>query len=118
MKKIFLTLSFLFFCSLSFSQTYKFGAISSSSVTAKSEGKIIITDKNVSFESEGKTFNYDLVKNVNGIIYFTDGVMTHFLTITEQKGSKKGFEYNYMINYQMDKNMGGTNVIYWSKKTE
>ena len=44
--------------------------------------------------------------------------MTHFFTVTEQKGSKKGFDYNYMINYQMDKNMGGTSVIYWCKKIE
>ena len=118
MKKKFLTLLFMFFCSLSFCQNYKFGAISSSSVTAKSEGTINITDKNVSIESEGKIFNYDLVKNVNRIIYFTDGVMTHFFTVTEQKGSKKGFDYNYMINYQMDKNLGGTSVIYWCKKIE
>lgn len=118
MRKILFTLVFLSTYNWSYSQTYDFGALTSSTLTVKSEGKINITEKSVIIESEGKTFKYNLVKNANGVIYFTDGVMTNFFTIIEQKGKKKGFEYDYIINYQMDKKMGGTNVIYWSKKSK
>lgn len=44
--------------------------------------------------------------------------MTHYFTIVKEKGKKNGFEYDFMINYQMDKNMGATNIIYWSRKVE
>lgn len=116
MKKFIFIFCLFSIYNLSYSQTYDFGAMTSSTLTVKTEGKILITEKSVVIESEGKTYTYELVKNVNGIIYFTDGVMTHFFSIVEQNGKKKGFEYDNMINFQMDKNIGGTSVIYWSKK--
>lgn len=118
MKKIILTVLLFLVYNNSFSQTYTFGVISSSNVIVKSQGKILIDDISVTIDSEGKTFKYDIIKNINNIIYFTDGVMTHFFTIIKEKGKIKGFEYDHMINYQMDKNLGGVNVIYWSKKVE
>lgn len=116
MKKIALIIVLFLFSKNLFSQTYTFGALSSSGVTVKSIGKIIIDDKNVTISSEGKIFKYDFIKNANNIIYFTDGVMTHYFTLINENGKKKGFDYDCMINYQMDKNVGGTNVVYWCKK--
>ena len=116
MKKILFTLVLLSLNTLLYSQNYEFGAISTSNLTVKSEGKIKINEKTVIIEAEDKIYNYDFVKKTNGIIYFTDGIMTHFLTILKQKGKKKGFEYDFMINYNMDKNQGGLNIIYWSKE--
>ena len=118
MKKIILITLLTLVCNNSFSQKYIYGAISSSNVTVKSEGKIVIDDKYVTIDAEGKIFKYDIVKNINDIIYFTDGVMTHYFTTVREKGKKKGFEYDIIFNYQMDKNIGGTNVIYWSRKIE
>ena len=88
-------------------------------MTVKSEGEIILNDSIAIFILEGKKFNYKIIKSTNGNpIYLTDGVLNYSLIIDQQSGKKKGFEYDYMINYQADKNNGGINLIYWCKKKE
>ena len=99
-----------------FAQTYKFGAIMSSGMNVKMEGSIIIKDSSVKISNGTKTNEYKLVKDANGIIYFTDDVMTHYFTIIPQTGKKKGFEYDTMISWFLDKRMGGEPIIYWCKK--
>jgi hypothetical protein len=117
MNKIILILMFCGIAKVSHSQTYTFGAITTSNMTVKSEGEIILNDSIAIFISEGKKFNYKIIKSTNGNpIYLTDGVLNYSLIIDQQSGKKKGFEYDYMINYQADKNNGGINLIYWCKR--
>jgi hypothetical protein len=122
MNKIIFILVFCGIAKLSHSQnaqTYTFGAITASNMTVKSVGEIILTDSIAIFISEGKKFNYKIIKSTNeNPIYLTDGVVNYSLIIVQQSGKKKGFEYDYLINYQADKNNGGINLIYWCKKKE
>jgi hypothetical protein len=121
MKKIILGL-FLLIYSFGFSQTYKFGALGTTSFASKVLGTININEKKVSIESEydGKksSFEYDLIKKTNGLIYFTDGVMTHFFSFVNQKGTKKGFNYDTWIVFNADKRQSTEQIIYYCKLQE
>jgi hypothetical protein len=44
-----------------------------------------------------KSDEYAFVKKANRNVYFTDGVKTHTLTINEENGKKKGFEYSHYL---------------------
>lgn len=97
-------------------QTYVFGAIMTGGINVKYDGVIKITDSTVVFKDSKKTSNYKLIKNTNGIIYFTDEVMTHYFTEFSQSGTKKGFEYDTVLTWFFDKRMGGDSLVYWCKK--
>ena len=118
MKKLILGI-FLFFCLFSYSQDYKFGAGFANGIFFKVNGTLKITDKQVVFETyenDKKTvFEYEVIKKVNGILYFTDGVMKHFFTFINEKGSKKGFEYDTLIMFNYDKSQSNIPVTYYCK---
>lgn len=118
MKKI-LLVAFLIFGSFGFAQTFKFGALGTASFTSKVIGTISIDEKKVLIETEyeGKktNFEYDLVKKTNGLIYFTDGVMTNYFSFLEKKGTKKGFDYDTWVIFNSDKSQGIEQVIYYCK---
>jgi hypothetical protein len=119
MKKILLVL--LFFVSvLSYSQTYKIGAGFVNPTAFKVDGTITISEKKVIFEINNKgkvtTNEYELVKNVNNTIYFTDGVMTHYLNFLNENGKKKGFEYDIIVIYNFDKRQSDVQMMYYCKK--
>lgn len=103
-------------------QTYKYGALGTTSLATKGYGTININDKKIIIESEndGKktSFEYDLIKKTNGLIYFTDGVMTHFFSFVNQKGTKKGFDYDTWVVFNSDKNQGTEPIIYYCKLQE
>lgn len=88
----------------------------SSGMNVKVEGSIILKDSSVIISDGIKTNDYKLVKSANGIIYFTDDVMTHYFTIVPQTGKKKGFEHDTIISWFFDKRMGGEPIVYWCKK--
>ncbi len=120
MKKISI-LCFVMFCFLtSFSQKYNYGACFVNPNFIKLEGKIVITDSTVNISSiyKGveKVNSYSVVKKVNGIIYITDGVMTHSIAMNSESGKKKGFEYDTLIILTFDSRQGvGQNMMYYSK---
>ncbi len=119
MKKIILGV-FVFLSFVSHTQDYKFGAGFANGIFFKMEGGFKITDKEVVFEvdNNGKTTTtkYQVVKNVNGLLYITDGVMTHFLTFTDMEGKKKGFEYDCIVVFNFDKSQSISPVNYYCKK--
>ncbi len=121
MKKILLGL-FLIISSVGFTQTYKYGAGSANGINFKIVGSIVINDKQVLIETINKDkknlLEYDIVKKTNGIIYFTDGVMTHYFTFVNENGSKKGFDYDTWIIFNFDKSQAATPLIYFCKIQE
>jgi len=121
MKKIILTL-FLTFTLLSYSQDYKFGAGFANGTFFKINGSLSITETKVIFETyekEKKTvFEYDVIKKTNGMLYFTDGVMNHFFTFVDEKGTKKGFNYDTLVVFNYDKSQSNVPVMYYCKLQE
>ena len=120
MKKIFTAL--LFFTLISYSQEYKFGAGLANGTIFKTEGSLSITETKVIFETifkDKKTVTeYDVIKKTNGMLYFTDGVMKHYFTFIEEKGTKKGFDYDTMVSFNFDKSQSALTVIYFCKLQE
>ena len=118
MKKIFLLilLSISFY---SFSQTYKYGAGFVNGIFIKSEGTLTINEKKVVFEQNDKDkktiYEYDVIKTINGMLYFTDGVMKHFFTFVNEKGTKKGFDYDTIIVFNFDKSQSPYPISYYCK---
>jgi hypothetical protein len=118
MKK--LILSWLLFYSLfTYSQDYKFGAGFANGIFFKVNGTLKITDKQVIFETvenDKKTvFEYEVIKKVNSLLYFTDGVMKHYFTFTNESGTKKGFDYDTVIVFNFDKSQSSIPVTYYCK---
>lgn len=112
MKKILFLLLMPF---VSFSQNYKIGAVGNYSYDVKIDGNIRITDNKVIFEYPNKpSIIYDFIKESNGTIYMTDGVMIDFVQIINKLGKKKGFEYNKIIilNFDVRKNIKDIVLFY------
>jgi hypothetical protein len=119
MKKLFLLL--LFICFSTVAQTYKFGACYMNSNFVKVEGKFIIGETKVSIETDEKNkklVEYDAFKGTNGIIYITDGSLTHTLSFVEEKGKKKGFEHEIVIVLTLDKRKDEAQIKYYCKLVE
>lgn len=112
----------LLFVTIGYSQSYKFGAGYANGITFKVVGSLMINDKKVIFETFNKDIKdvkeYDLIKNVNGIVYFTDGVMTHFFTFVKDTGKKKGFDYDTLVIFNFDKSQSNMPVTYYCKLQE
>lgn len=117
-SKFLISLIFTILWNFANSQNYTFGVMSMSNMVAKSEGEISITDSLVTIFTNGKKLEYKKIKETNGIIYFTDDVMTHYFTMTSEKGKKKGFEYDTIIFFNPDKNFLQNIIIYWCKKKD
>ena len=122
MKKLFLTILLFSITFYSYSQTYKFGAGSANGINFKVVGNLVINDKQVlmeTFDNDKKTlFEYDIVKKINGMIYFTDGVMTHYFTFVNENGTKKGFDYDTWVIFNFDKSQTTSPLIYFCKLQE
>lgn len=118
MKKVLFVL-FLLLSAVSYSQTYKIGAGFVNSTFFKTDGKITINDKKIIIEinNNGKltTNEYEVVKKANNLLYFTDGVMTHYFSFIDEKGKKKGFEYDNIVVFNFDKKQGDIQVMYYCK---
>ena len=118
MKKLLFVL-FVLSSVLSYSQSYKIGAGFVNPTFFKVDGILKITDKKVVFEINNKgkitTNEYEVVKNVNNTVYFTDGVMTHYLNFIDEKGKKKGFEYDIVVVYNFDKKQSDIQLMYYCK---
>jgi hypothetical protein len=102
MKNILFTIIALSLSSMLYSQTYKYGAMFSGTFI-KAEGKIVVSenDSTVIYTAINNgienTDHYKLVKKVNKIVYFTDGVKTHSFVVNKETGKKKGFDYNCVL---------------------
>lgn len=115
MKKIISIVVLSYLISLaSFSQKYKVGAMSFMGNNVKSDALIIINDSTVTLKGNGQNYNYKLIKIANGIVYFTDGVMTNSYTILNQSGKIKGFKYDKYILYTPDNRQNSGTVIYYA----
>ncbi len=121
MRKILLGL-FLIISSVGYTQTYKYGAGFTNGVFFKVEGTLTINEKQVIFEVNEKdkktVFEYDVIKKTNGMLYFTDGVMKHFFTFINEKGTKKGFDYDTIIVFNYDKSQSPYSLMYYCKIQE
>lgn len=119
MKKLIPTLTLLLFSFTAYCQTYNYGACFVNPNFIKLEGKILIQDSTVQISTivkgAEKTNKYSVVKKVNGLIYITDGVVTHSIAILPESGKKKGFEYDNIIIFYFDKSLQGVNMMYYSK---
>lgn len=118
MKKILLVV-FLIISTVGFTQTYKFGALGTTAYTSKVIGTISINEKKVLIETEydgkKKNLEYDLIRKTNGLIYFTDGVMTNYFSFVEKNGTKKGFEYDTWVILNLYKSQTAEQLIYYCK---
>lgn len=91
-------LLFLFFCvGTTFSQSFKYGAFYTEGMFVKSTGEIVINDTNVVWTMNGQTNTYNVLSKVNRVTYFGDGIKTHNLTIQEETGKKKGWNYTHQV---------------------
>ena len=101
-----------------FGQKYQYGAVFASGVFVRVEGAIEFGDSTVVITSisAGKTstVNYDLVKRANNLVYFTDGVMTHFFALMEESGKKKGFECDHLMVFTADKRQSNATISYYA----
>ena len=115
MKKFISILVFAFMTYLtSYSQKYKVGAMSIMGNNVKSDALIIINDSTVTLKGNGQIYNYKLIKIANGIVYFTDGVMTNSYTILNQSGKVKGFKYDKYILYTPDNRQNSGTLVYYA----
>lgn len=117
MKKLILTIALVLVSTFCFSQqSFNIGVVSAGGTFAKLNGNINIDTKNVSIETSFNGKNdkllYDLIKEVNHNIYFTDGVKTFSFNVIEQVGKQKGFEYNSILVLNFD----GQSVMYYCNK--
>lgn len=119
MKRIIILLVLLISFTFVKSQTFELGVLFSNGIWAKIDGKIEVTDSIVtlkySFQEICEFYEFDFVKKANNIIYITDGVMTHSMTVINQTGKKKGFEYNKLISFVYDKRLSNVTVLYYAK---
>lgn len=100
---------------LSFSQNYKIGSVGNYSYDVKIDGSIKVSDNKVIFEYPNKpSIIYDFLKQVNDVVYITDGVMIDFMQIINKQGKKKGFEYDKIIilNFDVRKNLKDIVLFY------
>ena len=117
MKKLVLLFAFFYISTLSFGQKYKYGVATIGGMNLKIEGTISIDDSIVIISGGEKNLKFKRIKSSNEIVYFTDGVMTNYFLISPQKGKKKGFAYETMIIYNLDKRMNpNMTIIYWCVK--
>jgi len=117
MKKLILLFVFIYIASLSFGQKYKYGVATIGGMNLKIEGTISINDSIVTINGGDKNIKFERIKSTNEIIYFTEGVMINYFIISSQRGKKKGFEYETMIIYNLDKKIiPNMTTIYWCVK--
>lgn len=119
MKKLF----FLFFISIALpaqAQKYDTGAmfLLSASLNVKSVGKIEISEKEAIFGFADTVTKYEILKKVNGLVYITDGVMTHTLSFSKKTGKMKGFAYDTLINFSFDKKQKDEVIMYYAKENK
>jgi hypothetical protein len=110
--------SFLLACCVlpAWAQKYDVGAMFGGGINVKAVGKIEISDSTAVFAFDGSpTMTYDVVKKVNGLVYITDGVMTHTLAFVPKKGKMKGFAYDVLINFAFDKRQRNETFMYYAK---
>ena len=119
MKRITILLVLLISFTFAKSQTFKLGVLFSNAIWVKIDGKIEVTDSIVtlkySFKDINESYEFDFVKKANNMIYITDGVMTHSMMVINQKGKKKGYEYNRLISFIYDKRQSNATVLYYAK---
>ena len=119
MKRITILLVLLISFTLAKSQTFKLGVLFYNGIWGKIDGKIEVTDSIVtlkySYKDISESYEFDFVKKANNIIYITDGVMTNSMTVMNQTGKKKGFEFNRLISFKYDKRLSNVTVMYYAK---
>lgn len=112
MKKLLLITAVLFSL-LCRGQEYKIGAGLTHNLTFKVEGTLSITDTELIFVIQGQKKVFEVQKKANDIVYFTDGVMTHFLYFIKESGKKKGFNYTTVIVYNFDARLNASQLYYY-----
>ena len=119
MKKIIVAILMLLSISM-YSQEYKVKAIQSGGMTVKYDAILKITDSLFSVTQMVKGVNkessYDIVNTRNGVTYVTDGVMTHYFTMTENKSKKKGKQITHELYFTMDANQYGGIIVYYMEE--
>lgn len=115
MKRIICISLITFISVFASAQTYKVGVMSAMGRAIQYNLQIVINDSLVTLtDSDAKQAKFQFVKEANGTVYFTDGVMTHFFTILDVKGKIKGFNYDKYILFTPDNRRGTGSVIYYA----
>lgn len=119
MKNFMILLTLTMFSICSYSQTYKVGVfffpgLGLVKVRDKMESKVIFSDSTVVMSVNNEQAKYQIVKKINGLVYCTDGIMTHFYTIHNDEGKMKGFSYNRTILFSPDIRQGTAKILLYA----
>lgn len=117
MKTILTTfLSMLLFNS--FSQKYNICAFEANGMRIKSECLMNISDSSVVTSCKGSDVKtqFKIINKANGVIYITDGVMTHYINQAPFSQLVKGCRCNTMLIFNYDVRMNQPKAIYYSDK--
>lgn len=79
------------------------------------EGSLSIKDNMVEFKAKSGGSVYKIKNIKEGVIYLQDKSMLHTLTIIQETGKKKRFDYDYKILFVSDPEMSYS-CEYWCKK--
>jgi hypothetical protein len=115
MKNILLLFLLLYPSFLCSSKTFKIGVIFVMNDFVKIDMKIDVNDSLVIFSSPNKpATTYKKIKESNGTIYYTDGVMTNLITVANEIGKKKGFNYNRLMVCIPDYRLGAQKLLFYA----
>ncbi len=113
MKRILILL--LFLSTASYAQTeYWIGSAHIKGSIIRIVGKMILTDSTVTFDFNGSIEVKKIENKTNKYIYVTDGTAIDRITITQNQGTKKGFDHNYMIAIDTDARFNPSEIIYYA----
>jgi len=105
---------------ISVGQKYQYGVLFSAGLFIQVSGTIEVTDTRVSItrslDERADTTSFQFVRKTNNQVFFTDGLMTHFFTITKRSGNQEGFEYDTLIVVDQDDRRADAYVSYYAKR--
>lgn len=101
-------------------QEYSFGVMTFEMAGTKKDlpvkGTFSINDGHLTVTTKDNSVKYKIIGNNGGVLSCADKDMVHKVTIVPEQGKTKGFAYDTKISFAVDKKMGGSTALYWSKK--
>jgi hypothetical protein len=127
MKKIFITLVFLF-SNLIFAQNFEYGSIKvdvSYNTNVKNQlkefkqkGTISIIENSFLFDSKFASANYEIISKEDNFYKIKNKEMIHEVRIKKESGKVKGYKYTYIIEFTTSKEMDSSISYYYCNLKE
>lgn len=99
------------------SQDYNISAVLAGGMIVKYNGTIHVMDSLITiktiYQGNESIVDYDIINFRNGQVYVTDGVMTHFYSIQNKKGKRKGRTYTHEMYFTFDERQGIGFMVYY-----